>query len=349
MTYDVEVIPGLEEFAEREIRARLPEAAILGRPREGRLALRDDGSLRRLDTLKTVVAVYLVEWLDVPRPRGLLGHQNFQQVVDAIRLVLGIYPAGRFATFHLSAAGADTPTFERLKTSLAGEIQIPATAGPGDLLLSVRRPLDGSPGWEVLVRISPRPLSARAWRVCDRPGALNATVARVMAELTVPSPGQRFLNLACGSGTLLIERLDLGPARLALGVDLDPAALACARENARASEHVRQISLLHADATRLPLPSASIDALVADLPYGMLVGSQRENAVLYPAILEEAARVAVGAAPFVVITASRRLFEAALEQRRAAWDVTREIPLKIPFRSGYLRPTIYLLRRTRRG
>ncbi|MGH2460366.1 MAG: methyltransferase domain-containing protein [Chloroflexota bacterium] len=346
MRFDVEVVPGLEEFAEREIQARLPEAEILGRPREGRLALDYDGSLRRLDTLKTVVAVYRVESFDVSRPRGLLGHQSFQRLIAAIRRVLEIYPAGRFATFHLSAAGADSPTFARFKVALAEALRIPATDGPGDLSLGVRRPLDGSPGWDALIRVSPRPLSARAWRVCDWPGALNATVARAMGELTDPSPSQRFLNLACGSGTLLIERLDLGPARPALGVDRDPAALACAVENALASGHARDIRLLRADATRLPLPSASVDALVADLPYGMLVGSQRENAVLYPAILAEAARVAASPASFVAITARHRLFESALQSTRQAWSLERAFPLKIPFRSGYLRPTIYQMRRT---
>ena len=349
MRYEVEVIPGLEEFAEREIRDRFPGVAVLGRPREGRIAIRADRSLGRLDRLKTVVAVYLVESFDVPRPRGLLGHQSFQRVVSAIRPVLAAFPSGRFATFHLSAAGADTATFERFKAEIADALQIPVTGGPGDLLLIVRRPLDGSPGWEVLIRTSPRPLSTRAWRVCDLPGALNATVARVMVELAGASPSQRFLNLACGSGTLLIERLDLGPARLAVGVDLDPGALACARDNARASGHLSEVVFLCADATRLPFPDASVDAIVADLPYGMLVGSPRENVVLYPAILEDAARVAEDRTPFVAITASRRHFESALEHTHREWDLIREIPVKIPFRSGYLRPVIYLLRRAPRG
>lgn len=104
--------------------------------------------------------------------------------------------------------------------------------------------------------------------------------------------------------------------------------------------------MLRADATRLPFPDASIDAIVADLPFGMLIGSPRENVVLYPAMLEEAARVAGDGAPFVAITASRGLFKSALEPAPRRWDLIREIPVKIPFRSGYLRPVIFVLRRT---
>ena len=63
---------------------------------------------------------------------------------------------------------------------------------------------------------------------CDLRGALNASVAYVMATLAEPHRTERFVNLLCGSATLLIERLSLGPARLALGVDSSEPALACA-------------------------------------------------------------------------------------------------------------------------
>ncbi len=345
MRYEVEVLPGLEELAEREIRRRLPEANVPGRPAEGRILIRYDRDPRRLNALRTVVAVYRLEWFDVPRPRGLLGHQNLQRIVGVTRDVLGMYPSGRFRTLHLSAAGAESAVFARLKTALAADLGLTVVEGPGDLLVVVRRPLDRSAGWDVLVRLSPRPLSARSWRVCDLPGALNATVARVMVELADPRPTERFLNVACGSGTLLIERLGVGSARLALGVDLSPVALRCAAENLRASGHESVVALVRADASRLPFPDASFDTIAADLPYGMLVGSQRENARLYPAILAEAARVADDRGRFVAITASRRPFEAALAATHPRWELTGAFPVLISFRSGYLRPTVYVLRR----
>lgn len=346
--YEVEVIPGLEETAERELRARLRGVEMIGRPREGRIAIRYRGSLDRLNALRSVVAVYAVRRFAVPRPRALLGHENFQSLLTLVRSVIDAWPRGEFRSFHISAAGADSPTFTRLKALLADSLHIASTEGPGDLLLIVRRPPDGSPGWEVLARTSPRPLAARAWRVCDMPGALNASVAHVMVELADPSPSERFLNVACGSGTLLIERLEIGPTRLAVGVDSSEQALRCACENVDASGHAAEITLVHADATRLPFPSDSFDTIVADLPFGMLVGGRAENERLYPAILAETARVAVPGASFVVITASRRLFESSLDQLAARWRCERVLPLKIPYRSGYVRPAIYLLRRRER-
>ncbi len=178
--YEVEVIPGLEELAERELRARLRGVEVVGRPREGRIAIRFRGAIRRLNDLRSVVAVYTVRRFAVPRPRALLGHENFQSVVALARSVIDAWPRGAFRSFRLSAAGADSPTFTRLKALLADSLHLASTEGPGDLLLIVRRPPDGSPGWEVLARMSPRPLAARHWRVCDLPGALNASVAHVM-------------------------------------------------------------------------------------------------------------------------------------------------------------------------
>lgn len=344
--YEIEVIAGLEAFAEQEIRATLRESAqVVGRPTEGRIAIRYRGSPRALNDLRSVVAAYVVETFDVPRPRALLGDEHFRRLQQVLQTILALYPPGTFATFHVSAAGTDSPVMVRLKAELSRSLGLSSTTGPSHLLLSVRRPPERAPGWQVLARTSPRPPAARAWRVCDLPGALNATVANVMVRLANPTRNERFLNLACGSGTLLIERLELQPARTAIGLDVSERALDCARANLEASGHGHEAQLLQGDARFLPLASASVDALVADLPYGMLIGTRTENQHLYPAILAEAARVAVDWATLVAITADRKSFAAALDQTSPQWHLARTIPLKIPFQSGYIRPSIYVLHR----
>jgi tRNA (guanine6-N2)-methyltransferase len=346
LDFEVEVIPGLEEFTEDELRRRLgPGLRVTGRPGEGRIAFGLRGYAGRLDGLRSVVAVYRRQRFDVPRPKALLGHANLQMLLGLLRETIDARPPGAFQTLRLSAAGADSPVFRRLKDELATGLGLRAIDGPADLLLVIRRPPDGAPGWEALVRTSPRPLSARAWRVCDLPGALNATVAYAMATLAEPRPAERYVNLLCGSGTLLVERLGLGPVRQAIGIDDDAGALGCARENLRAAGLSDAVGLVRADATRLPLPDGCADTLVADLPYGMLMGRPVENARLYPALLAEAARVAAPAARFVAITAQRRLFDQALATHAASWRLARTIPLTISHRGGYIHPAIYVLER----
>lgn len=70
----------------------------------------------------------------------------------------------------------------------------------------VRRTL-GRDGWDVLVRLSTFPLSARSWRAEGYHAAVNATVAAAMVRLSQPRSGDRVVNLMCGSGTILVERL----------------------------------------------------------------------------------------------------------------------------------------------
>ncbi|HEX5416630.1 MAG TPA: methyltransferase domain-containing protein [Chloroflexota bacterium] len=344
--FEVEVVEGLEGFVEAEIRERFDGAARLaGRPRPGRLDLAYRGGLTRLNALQTATAVYAVLTFAVPRPKALLGQQHFDQIVKAIAEVLALYPPRTFTTLRVSGAGAGSPVFTRLKTELADRFRLQVVETPAELQIAVRPAVAPEPGWQVLIRTSPRPLSARAWRVCDLPGALNATVANAMDRLARPRPSARFLNLACGSGTLLIERLALGPARLAVGVDNDPAALACAAQNLAASAGARQVQFFRADATRLPFPSNTFDTIVVDLPYGMLHGSRRENETFYPALLAEAARVTAPGALFAGITTSKRVFDAAVAEFLSDWTPRQSYPLKVPFRNGYIYPAIFVLER----
>jgi 23S rRNA G2445 N2-methylase RlmL len=213
----------------------------------------------------------------------------------------------------------------------------------GDLQIRLRRASTGDAGWEVLVRLSPRPLTVRPWRACDMEGALNAAVAHAMALLTRPTPDDVFLNIACGSGTLLIERLACGPARRAIGCDTDAGALDCARANVAASGYSARIELHEWDAGALPLATGSVDALCADLPFGHLVGSHEQNKTLYPCLLRQAARVARRGARFSVITHEARLTRTLLAQpeQAAAWDVEETVRVGL----GEVQPHLFVLLR----
>lgn len=344
--YEIETVPGLEEFAERELRQKIGRSSrVLGRVAEGRIALSYSGPIQPLSALRGAVAVHAVETFDVPRPRGLLGHQNLTRLMALIERATSGYPPETFATFRLSAAGADTAIFARLKEEIGAATGLRPAEGEADLLLAIRRPPAGRPGWQALARLGPRPLSARAWRVCNFPGALNATVAHAMVTLAGPTPAERFLNAACGSGTLMIERLALGPARVVVGCDVDWMALECTRSNLRASGSARRASLLAADAARLPFPDQSFETIVADLPFGMLVGSGARNAELYPGFVAGASRAAAPGAALVVITTARRLFEQTMEDARDRWTPESVLPIKLSFPKGYLYPRIYVYRR----
>ncbi|MFC9618872.1 methyltransferase domain-containing protein [Streptomyces sp. NPDC056930] len=93
---------------------------------------------------------------------------------------------------------------------------------------------------------------AAAWGerfAADGPG-YAAAVSRMVLR-----PGQRVLDVGCGSGRALPAlRAEVGARGIVLGVDLTPAMLTAAGRKGRTG-------LLLADACRLPLPERSLDGI----------------------------------------------------------------------------------------
>ena len=326
------MLAGLATFVTDEVGAL---GGVITATSETAVRFRYSGPVRRLLALRTAVAVYAVDSFAVPRPKALLGEQQQRAMAARIDQVQTL---DTFRSFRFSAAGRESAVFQRLAAELATRTGLAFDPGAGELLLRVH-PADG--GWEVLYRLSPRPLSARSWRLRDRPGALNATIAAAMVAMTAPGRTDSYVNLGCGTGTLLAERLAAGPTRRAVGVDVDSGTLDDASANLAAAGVLGDVVLLRGDAASLPHPPASFDVLTADLPYGTTMGSAEANDRLYPALLADAGRVAARGARFAVITHDIRRFESVLAEQ-TKWRATKQIQV---FQKGH-HPKVWLLTRT---
>jgi tRNA (guanine6-N2)-methyltransferase len=333
--FEAEVLPGLAPFAVAELE-RL--GATISRAEEDAVEFRFGGPIEALSGLRRCVAVFLLLRFGVPRPKALLGHEHLTRLVTELGELRTGPGAPSYDGFRIGAAGSDSKVFARLAQELSSASGLAHRPDDGELLLRVR-PRNGA--WEVLLRISERPLSARPWRACNMPGGLNATVAAAAHDLLGASPADRYLNLMCGSGTLLVERALAGRWSRGVGIDIDERSLACARENVAAAGLDGRVELLPADATSLPFDDGAFDRLSADLPWGDVVGTHRENVLLYPLFLAEAARVGSRDARLVVMTHELRLFEAALAGE-GRW---RQAGLVRVFHGGH-RPGMYLLERS---
>ena len=339
---EAEVVTGLKDYAAAEIMKHSGNnIRLLDKAKPEELPFEYNGDLAALDTLNTSTAVYLVQHYAIPRPQALLGHQHFTQLIRLISTIRSMHPAGTFKTFRISAAGSQSRIFQRIKDEIASATGMIYDDDEAHLLLRVRKADIHRDGWEVLLRLTPRPLSARAWRVCNMEGALNATIASAMVEMTNPRPDDRVFNLMCGSGTLLIERLRRAPVAVAGGCDTDLVALRCAADNLKAAGLAEAGELFEMNVTNLDLPDACIDMVCADLPWGQLVGSHEDNVYLYPKVLAEAGRIATKGAVGVFITHEIRLMERVLRDCADMWAVKQETMV---FQGG-LHPRIYLLER----
>lgn len=339
--FEAEVLPGLEPFARKEIEA---SGGQIERVESGAVVF----SASRWEpwyALRRTVAVYRVVAFEVPRPKSLLGDEHFRRLAAEIEEVRRRAQES-FSGFRFSAAGADSPVFQRLAAALEKATGLGHDDESGELLLRIRPATSGT-GWEVLPRLTPRPLSARAWRVCNMAGGLNATLAAAMHDVAVEGADLRrvrvsYLNAMCGSGTLLVEWRAAGATGRAVACDSDPDALSCCRQNVAAAglqdSLENSIEARLADATALDDPDNAYDVITADVPWGDAVGSHASNAALYPAFLAEAARLLSPDGALVVLTHEIELFEDLL-RKSDAWRTDRVVKV---FHGGHW-PRIYRL------
>ncbi|MDX6240579.1 MAG: tRNA (guanine6-N2)-methyltransferase, partial [Kribbellaceae bacterium] len=182
-------------------------------------------------------------------------------------------------------------------------------------------------------------LSARAWRAVNYPGAVNATVAAAVIEALDPRPTDSVIDLMCGSGTLVLERLArCRPERL-VASDLSAAALDAAQQNQRASRLKGRIEYLQQDVRTLQVSPAGFTTLMANPPWGELVGSHDANEDLYPALLHTAHRLAAEQAVLGVLTHDIRRFERILASQKHWVEQSQTLF----FQKGH-HPRLYVLR-----
>ena len=333
--YEAEVVPGIEELAMRELRRTLgSKLTWMRRTRAGFLRFGCGGGPARLDSLRSVIALYAVHHFDIPRPRAFLGQQHFTRLCEILRAAADDFGAPA-SSFGIGAAGADSPVLLRLRVELGDALGLPyAEDGKGQLYMRLLRGNRG--GWEALLRTTPAPLSKREYREVNVPGALNASVAHAMTRLATAPANATVVNLCSGSATILIEHALSQPTHRSLAIDWDATMLAAGKCNAAAANR-GHISQLLCDARATPLPRQCADLLYADLPFGNLIGTHADNEQLYPAILREAARLARPTAKFIVLTHEIKLLRRCL--RGSDWRIVEELPITL---SG-LHPRIFVL------
>lgn len=315
------------------------EAARLGpvrevSPTELRLTTDDLPGVR---ALRRVVAASVSIVVPARRPRELLATEVLQELRAVIDRIRHTRPrVGPFTAVRLEAAGAHTPDMRRLAEAVGEIAGLPVDPEDGDLVVRVRRAEQGraGAGWEMLVRVTPRPLSARSWRVVDYPGAVNATIAATVLDLMDIGPEDSLLDMTCGSGTFEIEQLAMGAPAQITAVDLSAEALDAARAHQRAARLRGRIDWVHSDVltAELPLPeqdgptgrTTGFTRILSNPPWGELHGSHSTNEELHAALLDRAAQLAAPHARLGILTHEVRRMHAVLERPGCPWTLVDE-------------------------
>jgi tRNA (guanine6-N2)-methyltransferase len=198
--------------------------------------------------------------------------------------------------------------------------------------------VDGAVGWEA--EIGPFHWSRRFGKFERLPWSTKPVVAEVLVRLAKLQPDDRVLDPFCGTGTLLAAAGSTGHPLTVLGSDIDPRAIAMARTNLGSRKLPAHLTV--GSAEQLEHADSSIDRVIANLPFGKLVGSHTGNTRLYPAALREIARVLQPTGRAALLTDDKRLFEAAVAGTKSLKIVRRRV-----LTYGGVTPTAYVLTRTR--
>ncbi len=179
------------------------------------------------------------------------------------------------------------------------------------------------------VRLSDRTMRHRTYKLEHRPASLRPTVAAAMVRLAEAKPRHVVLDPMCGAGTILAEHLAaIGRVRAekppALGGDRDAGAVRAAAVNLARLGEAR---LVRWDATRLPLPGASVDRVISNPPFGKQLGSPGEVAPLYRAALREYDRVLRPGGRAVLLAADAAALRTAA--RAVGWQGVRDLKLRV--------------------
>jgi SAM-dependent methyltransferase len=111
---------------------------------------------------------------------------------------------------------------------------------------------------------SPSSIPNEVWQTSgssEHMGGVRAT--QHLLKMCAPNPGQRVLDIGCGTGYTLYLLTQEFKAQ-AVGVDLSMKLLARAHLRATESSHPERIFLLNADGGRLPFLSDTFDCTIAE-------------------------------------------------------------------------------------
>lgn len=345
----VQTLPGIEPIAWLEIRSRLRRASHRGQAfaeeKNGIVFFEYAGPAADALELRTVEDVFLqaLRLDDLTRDYGDLrriGRELEQHGAFDAALLEWADSCGEqgMVTARIVARKTGEHAYRRLDVARAAERALVARLGRRvrwveeggalEIWVNVLGPM-----LLVGLRLSDKRMRHREYKSEHVPASLRPSAAAALVWLTDPQPEDVFVDPTCGAGTLLAERMAVGPARCIVGGDIAPAALRAARRNTRAD-------LLRWDAGRLPLQSGSVDAIACNPPFGKKIGTRESAHALHPRLLRETARLLRPGGRAVFITSE---YDAMREALRGVPALTLDRGYSVALLGEWGR--VYLLRR----
>lgn len=177
-----------------------------------------------------------------------------------------------------------------------------------------------------------------AYRKKAIPASINPGVAASVCAYASEffNPDARVLDNFCGSGTMLYER-GFYPHHSLTGADINMTAVEAAKENSRYAHVHPQFHYIDC----LKFTAKKYDEIIANMPFGLRVGSHSKNERLYKSYFRILPDILTDEGLAILYTHEKQLTE-QLVKACGKFDILK----RATFTAGGLYPAVYVLRKT---
>ncbi len=291
LLFEADCLKGTKDLAINELLKLGNTLEIYKNDNDESIIFSSEENYQKFKSLKRIVNLYYLLCFPAKGPGNLLAIKNISEISlhiqKAIKNSLD-FPA---KTFRISAAGSESETYKEIIKKISHFTGLSYDKKDGDILIRFRKSLNSKASvWEVLIRLSSRPLSFREWKKNNFNGALNPILANILYDLATPKKGDSMLNVMCGSGTILIEAFFRKKLTRIVGIDNNKEVLTLCEENIKNAK-CSDIEIFEMDACNLKFKDNEFNFALLDFPWGENVGDKKDNLKLYTKTLNELRRV----------------------------------------------------------
>ncbi len=287
-------------------------------------------TLQDVKKQRSVARAYLIVQNALYNPTYLSNHKSVLG-----NLVEHVVSCDSFKTFKITCAGSDSPEVRSIASYIEKTYGIQEN-DDADLKIHMIKPDDV---WEIGVQITPRPLSVRDYKVVNMKGAMDPTIAYAVNSFCIQDSTKTYLNIFSGSATLLIEAAECYPhVEKLIGFDNDKSHLTLSIQNIKKAGFIKKIQVKECDIFNKP-DLGTFDAVVSDVPFGMLVSKDQDLQKLYGVFVEYCEHVLNVGGRLVIYTSEFELMESIISQSQ--FKIVQSLQLTLSTNVGaYLKPKI---------
>ena len=320
--------PGLKEVVLQELKEY-----VLISESEHTISIELPNNFQNILSLKSINSAYITTSDKKYNPRYLHKHKSI--LGNLIEKVI-LKKEKEFKTFKIRCAGSQTQEIIEIEKYIQETYAIKKN-DVADLEIYINKIGDD---WEISVRLSPRPLSVRDYKISNIKGGLNPNIAYAINTFCNLKNSTSYLNIFSGSGTLLIEAGLVNPHVKLVGLDVDKKTNSLAIQNIKKAGLIKIIKIKTGDIFESP-DFEKFDVITSNLPFGMQISKGEDLKKLYQQFIDYSEKVLYSKGRLVVYTTEYEILELILKNSK--FEIVKKLNLKIPTNvNSYLYPRIFV-------